>query len=136
MIIEKTNILDVNQQNINEAKIRFVDNLLSSVFPLLNEYYMKKKNELIKIKMEYQDKSGEILEKKKKLEGYMLIQKRFKRINTIIEQIEKMLDGNSLYLKPTFKHEIINILQSITTLDESGLRHYLKYVINIKDKMK
>ena len=69
MDIQTTNIPDVIPENINESKIVLANKLINNVYPLLDEIYSNKIDQVKELEKELELKKSLVLEKKKCLES-------------------------------------------------------------------
>lgn len=125
MNIVETNIPNVVPENIPKSKTVLADNIIANVYPLFNEVYNTRVEEIDLLKKQL-DKKKELVHKHKiTLEQLMEEYKRKKKIAKLLDRIEKLISSGLVY-DGTLKHETVVLLKIITKLSNDKLDYHLK----------
>jgi len=125
MIIIETNIPNVVPDNINHSKTVLANNIISNVYPLFNEVYGTRVEEIETMREEFQRKKDMVKKHKIALEQMMAEYKKKKKISKLLDRIEKLITSGLVY-DGTLKHETIILLKIVTKLSEDKLDYHLK----------
>jgi flagellar hook-basal body complex protein FliE len=133
MIIEKTNIPDITEKNIDEAKITLADSIIENVYPLFDELLQDRSENLHKIQNEYDKKSSQVKEGKENLEGLMLKLERAKKETKLLTRIDKLINSG-LVNDGSMKHENVILLKIFNKLSDEKLEFHLRNTLKIISK--
>jgi len=125
MIIVETNIPNVVPDNINHSKTVLANNIISNVYPLFNEVYSTRVEEIESLGKELQRKRDTVKKHKTALEQMMVEYKKKKKVSKLLDRIEKLITSGLVY-DGTLKHETIILLKITTKLSEDKLDYHLK----------
>lgn len=125
MIIEETNIPNVVPNNVQEAKEVLADNIISNVYPLFNEVYSTRVDEIDLLKNSLAKKKDLVQKHKVSLESMMVEYKKKKKVAKLLDRIEKLITSGLVY-DGTIKHETIVLLKIATKLSDEKLDYHLK----------
>lgn len=125
MIIEETNIPNVVPNNIDESKEVLADNIIANVYPLFNEVYNTRVEEIDTLKTALTRKKDLVKKHKSSLEGMMVEYKKKKKVAKLLDRIEKLISSGLVY-DGTIKHETIVLLKIVTKLSDEKLDYHLK----------
>ena len=133
MIIEQTNIPDVTEKNIDQAKIILADSIIENVYPLFDELLQDRSDYLKSIQTQYDEKSSQVKKGKEILEGLMLQLERTKKETKLLSRIEKLINSG-LVNDGSMKHENVILLKIFNKLSDEKLEFHLKNTLKIISK--
>jgi hypothetical protein len=133
MIIEKTKVPDVVEENIDISKIILADNIISNIYPLFDDMYNESLNSTKNLESQYKKKKIEVKNSKEKLEGLMLKLTRVKKILKLLNRIEKLIDSGLVY-DGSLKHETIILLKIINKLSNDKIDFHLRNTLKTISK--
>ena len=125
MNIVETNIPNVVPENIPKSKTVLADNIIANVYPLFNEVYNTRVEEIDILKKQLATKKELVQKHKMTLEQLMDEYKRKKKITKLLDRIEKLIASGLVY-DGTLKHETVVLLKIITKLSNDKLDYHLK----------
>lgn len=125
MIIEETTIPNVVPENIDSAKTVLAENIIENVYPLFDEVYNTRVEEIDDLKKSLEKKKDLVQKHKVSLEQMMAEYKRKKKIAKLLDRIEKLITSGLVY-DGTLKHETVVLLKIATKLSEEKLDYHLK----------
>jgi hypothetical protein len=133
MIIEETSIPNVVPENISESKQVLADNIIQNVYPLFDEVYSTRVDEIDEIKKEIESKKSEVKTNKEFLEKLMNEYKRKKKISKLLSRVDKLITSGLVY-DGAMKHETIVLLKIIPKLSEEKLDYHLRSTLTTISK--
>jgi len=125
MIITETNIPNVIPENIPRSKTVLADNIIANVYPLFNEVYTTRVDEIDSLKKQLAIKKEMVQKHKLALEQMMSEYKRMKKVSKLLDRIEKLITTGLVY-DGTLKHETVILLKIATKLSNDKLDYHLK----------
>lgn len=125
MIITETNIPNVVPENIDNAKQILAENIIENVYPLFDEVYSTRVEEIELLKKDLTRKKELVQNHKQALEEMMTEYKRRKKIAKLLDRVEKLITSGLVY-DGTLKHETVVLLKIISKLPEDKLEYHLK----------
>lgn len=125
MIITETNIPNILPDNIDTAKTVLANNIITNVYPLFNEVYNTRVEEIEELKKELKRKKELVQKHKVSLEQMILDYKKKKKITKLLDRIEKLVSAGLVY-DGTLKHETVILLKIATKLPEEKIDYHLK----------
>ena len=125
MNIIETNIPNVTSENISHSKTVLADNIIANVYPLFNEVYTTRVDEIEKLKEELAKKKDLVQKHKVALEQMMSEYKKNKKISKLLDRIEKLITTGLVY-DGTLKHEMVVLLKIATKLSDEKIDYHLK----------
>lgn len=133
MIIEKTNIHDITEDTIEESKIDLANNIMKNVYPLFDDVFTERKNELQSLEKILSKKKIEVLEKKEELETLLNEQKRKQKVNQLVSKISNLVSSGLVY-DGNLKNETVITLKILPKLSSERLDYQLKEISKIISK--
>ena len=133
MNIIETNIPNVLPTNINESKMVLADNIIANVYPLFNEVYSTRVEEIDVLKISLIQKKELVLKHKVALESMMEEYKRKKKIAKLLDRIEKLITSGLVY-DGALKHETVILLKIATKLSDDKIDYHLKATLRTISK--
>jgi len=124
MIVERTKIPDVVEENIDHSKIILADNIISNIYPLFDDMYSGYLNSTKDLENDYKKKKLEVKENKESLQVLMLEFNRVKKILKLLDRIEKMIISGLVY-EGSLKHETIILLKIVNKLSDEKIDFHL-----------
>jgi len=125
MNIIETNIPNVTSDNIPQSKTVLANNIISNVYPLFNEVYTSRVDEIELLKQALQKKKGLVQKHKVALEQMMAEYKKKKKIAKLLDRIEKLISTGLVY-DGALKHEMVILLKIATKLSDEKIDYHLK----------
>lgn len=133
MIITETNIPNVIEENIEQSKMILADNVIQNVYPLFNEVFSSKVEEIDDLKKTLKNKKTKVQEKKEYLQTLMTNYKKKKKIAKLLDRLEKLVSSGLVY-DGTIKHETVILLKIVNNLSDEKLDHHLRETLQIISK--
>ena len=124
MKIVETQIPDVNMENVDSAKVDLANRVIKNVYPLFNEVYIDKVNELTRLKSELKEKRQEVVKRKNQLEELFSEYKRKEKVQKLLLRVSKLV-SSGLVFEGTLKKETIILLKVLDDLSDERLDHHL-----------
>lgn len=125
MRIIETNIPNVTSDNIPESKAVLAENIISNVYPLFNEVYTTRVDEIESLKKDLEKKKSLVRKHKTALEQMMNEYKKGKKVSKLLDRIEKLITTGLVY-DGALKHEMVILLKIATKLSDDKLDYHLK----------
>jgi len=133
MNIIETKIPDVHEDNINQSKVVLADNIIRNIYPLFDEIFSTKVEQVDKLKEGLESKKVQVLESKRKLEQGIKDYKKKQKKSKLLDRINKLVSTGLIY-DGNLKHEMIILLKIIDTLTEDKLDYHLANTLKIIGK--
>ena len=133
MNIIETKIPDVTSEEINKSKIILADSIIKDVYPLFDEVYSAKVNELNKLKNQMKNKRLKLKEQKNSIEHRIGEYKKTKKVSKLLEKIERLIEYGITY-DGTMKHETVILLKIIDKLPSDKVDFQLRKTSQIINK--
>jgi ATP-dependent Lon protease len=125
MNIIETNIPNVVPDNIPKSKEVLANSIITNVYPLFNEVYNTRVDEIDTLKKQLDNKKELVKKHKTTLEQFMNEYKRKKKVSKLLDRIEKLISSGLVY-DGTLKHETVVLLKIISKLSDEKLDYHLK----------
>jgi len=133
MNIIETNIPDVTKHNISGNKERIADSIIQNVYPLFDEVYQAKLDQVVQLKNRIKTGRGKIKTEKETMQQLMGAYTKEKQISKVLSRIEKLVSAGLTY-DPTMKHEMVILLKIIDKLPAEKLKEQLAKTTHILNK--
>ena len=133
MIIEETKIPNVQPDNIDESKILLANNIIKNVYPLFNEVFNSRVEEIKEMKDVLVTKKVEITERKDELQEMMDKYSRQKKLAKLLDRIEKLISSGLVY-DGTIKHETVVLLKIVHKLSNEKIDYHLRETLQAISK--
>lgn len=133
MNIIETKIPDVTSEEIDQSKIILADSIIKDVYPLFDEVYSAKVNELNKLKSQMKNKRIKLKEQKISIERQIGGYKKTKKVSKLLEKIERLIEYGIAY-DGTMKHETVILLKIIDKLPSDKVDFQLRKTSQIINK--
>ena len=133
MIIIETKKPDVHIDNINQSKIVLADNIIRNIYPLFDEMFSTKVEEVETLRSELENKKIQVLESKKNLEQEMKGYRKKQKESKLLDRIGKLVSSGLVY-DGNLKHEMTILIKVINTLSEEKLDYHLANTLKIIGK--
>ena len=133
MIIEETNIPNVTKDNLDISKQILADNIIKNIYPLFNEVYTLNVEKIELSKKDLNQKKKLVQENKSELENLMNEYKIKKKVNKLLERIEKLITSGLVY-DGTLKNETIVLLKVANKLPEEKIDYHLRELLQTISK--
>lgn len=133
MNIIETSIPNVLPTNMNESKMVLADNIIANVYPLFNEVYSTRVEEIDRLKLSLRQKRESVAKQKITLEKMMAEYKRKKKVAKLLDRIEKLITSGLVY-DGALKHETVILLKIATKLSDDKIDYHLKDTIRTISK--
>lgn len=133
MIIEETNVPDVNRDNIDQSKKILADSIIKNVYPLFDGVYTEKLSVVEKLKRQIKTKKNDLGIEKESMELLMVEYKRKKKISKLLDRLDKLVASGLMY-DGAMKHETVILLKIVDKLSPEKLDEQLHKTIQIINK--
>lgn len=133
MKIIDTNIPDITNENLNEAKINLADRIIENVFPLFDELYSKKLSNLKDKKNHSIEVIKRIQKEKEELKQIHFEFEKKKKIKKLLERISQLV-SLGLTNEGTMKRETIMLLKIIEHFTCDQLDFHFSQTMRILNK--
>lgn len=125
MKIVETKIPNVIPETIDKSKQVLADNIIKNVYPLFNEVYHSKVDNIQKLKEELDVKKATVTKEKETLESIMAEYKRKKKVSKLLDRIEKLVTSGLVY-DGHLKNETTILLKIVNKLPNDKLDYHLR----------
>lgn len=133
MNIIETKIPDVHEDNISQSKVVLADNIIRNIYPLFDEIFSTKVEQVDKLKVVLESKQVQVLESKRNLEQGIKNYKKKQKESKLLDRINKLVSSGLIY-DGNLKHEMIILLKIIHSLSEEKLNYHLSNTLKIISK--
>ena len=124
MKISVTSIPDVNHENINLSKVSLANKIIENVKPLFDDVFIEKNVTIKKLEDDLENKKNYVKESKDRLQRKLNLYNKNKKVNKLLDRIEKMINIGILY-DGSLKNEMVVVLKILEKLDERKIDNYL-----------
>lgn len=124
MEIEITNIPDINDSNIDEAKADFANDVIDKTYPLIDGELSRTYEQLGIIKEEVKYRDKRIKEEKEELSNLLYEFERKKKVLGLVNRIERLI-GLGAGTDGSLKHELTVLLKVCDTMKDKSLEDNL-----------
>lgn len=133
MKIEETKIPDVTNENISNSKNILAESIIKNVYPLFDEVFNSKVDEVRKKEDTLNSKRMQVIEEKKELEESMKEYRKEQLISKLLDRLDKLISSGLVY-DGKLRTETVVLLKIINSLDEEKLRYHYKQALLIINK--
>lgn len=133
MNIIEMKIPDVHKENINQSKVVLADNIIRNIYPLFDEIFSTKVDEVKKLEEVLDKKKTQVLESKTQLENGIKDYKKKQKESKLLDRINKLVSSGLIY-DGNLKHEMTILLKIINTLSVEKLDYHLSNTLKIIGK--
>lgn len=133
MKIEETKIPDVTDENISDSKNILAESIIKNVYPLFDEVFNSKVDEVRKKEDILKTKRLQVVEEKKELEESMKGYRKEQLISKLLDRLDKLISSGLVY-DGKLRTETVVLLKIIDSLDEEKLKHHYKQALLIINK--
>ena len=124
MNIVETNIPDVDVYNISKSKVELANGIIQGIYPLFDEIYSEKVNDLDSLRQMLSNKRLKIKDKKEEIETLYEVYKRKGKIKKLLNRISKLSKSGLMY-DGSLKSETLMLLKVIESLNNEKLDFHL-----------
>ena len=129
MNIIETEIPDVTIENLDQSKIILANNIVKNVYPLFDEVFNTRLNELDDFQQLLKDKKRQVKEEKDKLQGMVYVYNKSKKVAKLLDRIEKLVSSGLVY-DGSSRSEMTILLKVINKLSDEKIDYHLKSVMS------
>lgn len=133
MKLEITSIPNVIPENIDESKLVLANNIIQNVYPLFNEVFNSKVEEIDGLKQKLHNKKNKVQENKKELEQLMDSYRKKKKVAKLLDRLEKLVSSGLVY-DGSIKHETVVLLKIVHNLSEEKIDYHLRETLQTISK--
>jgi len=133
MRIEETDIPNVVPDNIEKSKLILANSIINNVYPLFNEVFNSRVEEIDGLKKKLTEKKAEVFNKKDELEKLLTGYKRQKKIAKLLDRLEKLVSSGLVY-DGSIKHETVVLLKIAHKLSDEKLDYHLRETLQTISK--
>jgi len=129
MNIIETEIPDVTIENLDQSKIILANNIVKNVYPLFDEVFNTRLNELDDFQQLLKDKKRQVKEEKDNLQGMVYVYNKSKKVAKLLDRIEKLVSSGLVY-DGSSRSEMTILLKVINKLSDEKIDYHLKSVMS------
>lgn len=133
MIVQQTSIPDIVHENLDQSKLTLANNVIKNVYPLFDEVYREKKEEVKQLEEELQKTKRQVQERKQTLENLIVDYNRQKKVRKLLTRIERLVNSGLVY-DGTLTNDIRILLKVAPKLSEDKLNFHLQDVLKTINK--
>ena len=133
MNIIETDIPDTTRHNISEHKEIIADSIIQNVYPLFDEVYQAKIDQVVQLKNKIKTGKANMQTQKETMQQLMRQYKKEKKVSKLLERIEKLVQAGLTY-DGSMKHEIVILLKIVDKLPDDKLDMQLSKTMQILSK--
>ena len=133
MNIVETTIPDVTKHNISKNKEVIADSIIKNVYPLFDEVYKAKLEQVIHLRNKIKTGRSKIRSEKETMQQLVVSYNKEKMISKILERVEKLVQAGLTH-DSTMKHETVILLKIIDKLPQDKLQQQLAKTMQILNK--
>lgn len=123
MRIIETNIPDIHEKNVDEAKLSLATEIIDKISPLFDEVHSGKVSQIEDAKIQLQKKRKQVSEDKNILESLVSSLNRQKALKKLILKINKLVSSGLVY-DGNVKSETIVLLKILDNLTPDQIKHH------------
>ena len=127
MKIIETNIPDIQKEFIDERKIIVANKILQIITPLIKNVSKKKKDEIIKVKQDFENKQTLTSIEKESIVSIYESYEQEKEKLVLLNKIETLI-GKGASKDPSMRNELIVMLKTISNISKESIIRYKKQV--------
>ena len=129
MNIIETEIPDVTIENLDQSKVILANNIVQNVYPLFDEVFNTRLNELDDFQQLLKDKKRQVKEEKDKLQSMVHVYNKRKRVAKLLDRIEKLVSSGLVY-DGSLRSETTILLKVVNKLSDDKIDYHLKSVMS------
>lgn len=133
MEISETTIPDVSIQNLDQSKIVLAESIIQNVYPLFDEVFNTKVEELQELQDFLKDRKTKVKEEKDNLQALVNSYSRQKKVAKLLTRIENMVTSGLVY-EGSLKNETTILLKIVSKLSDEKLDYHLKSTLRTISK--
>jgi hypothetical protein len=133
MNIIETEIPDVTIETLDQSKIILANNIVKNVYPLFDEVFNTRLNELDDFQQILKDKKRQVREEKNNLQHMVNIYNKNKKVTKLLDRIEKLVNSGLVY-DGSSRNEMTMLLKVINKLSDDKIDYHLKSVMSTISK--
>lgn len=133
MKIEETPIPNVLEENIDDSKLILANNIIENVYPLFDEVYSSRIEEIDNVKNDLDIKKQQVRVQKEELQVLMSEYKRKKKVAKLLDRLDKMVTAGLIY-DGAIKHETIVLLKVANNLSDDKIDYHLRSTLKTLSK--
>lgn len=130
MKIIETQIPDVTKQNLEQAKIVLSDNIVKNVYPLFDDVYTQKLEEVKELENVLKGKKILVKEQKEQLEHLLTIYNKKRKVTNLLGRLQKLVESGLVY-DGTLRNDTVLLLKIIDKLSEEKLDYHIKQTMKL-----
>jgi len=133
MEISETTIPDVSIENLDQSKIVLAESIIQNVYPLFDEVFNTKVEELQELQDFLKDRKIKVKEEKDSLQAMVNSYSRQKKVAKLLTRIENMVTSGLVY-EGSLKNETTILLKIVSKLSDEKLDYHLKSTLRTISK--
>jgi len=133
MNITETTIPDVTRENISSNKERIADSIISNVYPLFDEVYQAKLEQVAHLRNKIKTGKVQMKNEKETMQQLMTSYTKEKKITKILDRVDKLVQSGLTH-DGAMKHETVILLKIIDKLPSEKLDQQLAKTMQILNK--
>jgi hypothetical protein len=130
MKIEETQLPDVSIKNIQESKVVLAENIMKNVYPLFDDVYIEKLEEIKKLEEVLEGKKLTVKTEKEQLEKLLGSYNKKIKVTNLLGKLQKLVESGLVY-DGTLKNDTILLLKVVDKLSEEKIDYHIKQTIKL-----
>jgi hypothetical protein len=130
MKIEETQLPDVSIKNLEESKVILAENIIKNVYPLFDDVYIQKLEEIKKLEQVLEGKKLTVKTEKEQLERLLGSYNKKIKITNLLGRLQKLVESGLVY-DGTLRNDTVLLLKVIDKLSEEKVDYHIKQTIKL-----
>jgi hypothetical protein len=130
MKIEETQLPDVSIKNLQESKVVLAENIIKNVYPLFDDVYIQKLEEIKKLEQVLEGKKLIVKAEKEQLEKLLSSYNKRIKVTNLLGRLQKLVESGLVY-DGTLRNDTVLLLKVIDKLSEDKIDYHIKQTIKL-----
>jgi hypothetical protein len=130
MKIEETQFPDVSKSNLQESKVVLADNIIRNVYPLFDDVYIQKLEEVKKLEDVLAGKRLQVKDQKDHLEKLLSSYNKKIKVTNLLGRLQKLVESGLVY-DGTLRNDTVLLLKVIDKLSEEKIDYHIKQTMKL-----
>jgi len=130
MKVIETQLPDVTKQNLDESKVVLADNIIKNVYPLFDDVYTQKLEEVKELDNVLKGKKIHVKEQKEQLETLLHVYNKKRKVTNLLGRLQKLVESGLVY-DGTLRNDTVLLLKVIDKLSEEKVDYHIKQTMKL-----
>jgi hypothetical protein len=130
MKVIETQLPDVTKQNLDESKVVLADNIIKNVYPLFDDVYTQKLEEVKELDNVLKGKKIHVKEQKEHLETLLRTYTKKRKVTNLLGRLQKLIESGLVY-DGTLRNDTVLLLKVIDKLSEEKVDYHIKQTMKL-----